>query len=108
MAPADENGSITPGAREEPSGSVPPPRSEEGTRHSRIGRVFSGSRERWRLVYRDPEHVAERLTLYTADRLASPSREWAKSAQDARPSSHPAQIAEELRTSSAHVARIDG
>lgn len=60
------------------------------------------------MVYRDPEHVAERLTLYAADRLGDPSREWAQSARSARPDTHRAQIAEELRTDSAHVARING
>ena len=43
------------------------------------------SRELWRVVYRDPEHVAERLTLYTAGRLGDPSREWARSVRSARP-----------------------
>ena len=62
----------------------------------------------WRVVYRDPEHVAERLTLYTAGRLGEPSREWARSVRSARPDTHVAEIAEELRTHSAHVARIDG
>ena len=70
--------------------------------------MFSRSRELWRVVYRDPEHVAERLTLYTADRLGDPSREWAESVRSARPDTPAAKIAEELRTQSAHVARIDG
>ena len=55
----------------------------------RIRRVFSGSRELVRIVYRDPEHVAERLTLYTADRLGDPSREWAQSAREC-PARYPA------------------
>ena len=70
--------------------------------------MFSGSRDLARIVYRDPEHVSERLTLYAADRLADPSREWARSARSSRPETHRAQIAEELRTQSAHIARIDG
>ena len=70
--------------------------------------MFSRSRELWRVVYRDPEHVAERLTLYTAGRLGDPSREWAESVRRARPDTPVAKIAEELRTQSAHVARIDG
>ena len=70
--------------------------------------MFSGSRDLWRVVYRDPEHVAERLTLYTAGRLGDPSREWAQSVRSSRPDTPPAKIAEELRTQSAHVARIDG
>jgi hypothetical protein len=70
--------------------------------------VFSGSRELVRIVYRDPEHVAERLTLYATDRYGDASREWAQSARSARPDISRAVIAEELRTNSAQVARIDG
>jgi hypothetical protein len=75
---------------------------------SRIGRVFSGTRELVRIVYRDPEHVAERLTLYAADRYGDASREWAKAARSSRPDIPRAAIAEELRARSAQVARIDG
>src|SRR3954451_17886582 len=74
----------------------------------RIRRVFSGSREIARIVWRDPEHVPERLTLYASDRLAEPSQTWADAARAARPETPPAVIAEELRQRSAHVARIDG
>ena len=65
-----------------------PPDSAPATapaQRSRIRRVFSGSRDLWRVVYRDPEHVAERLTLYMADRLGDPSREWAQSMRSSRP-----------------------
>ena len=103
--PADEPGPITPGMSDEPPGSRA---GGARARPSRIRRVFSGSRELWQVVYRDPEHVAERLTLYTADRLGDPSREWARSARSARPDTPVAKIADELRTQSAHVARIDG
>ena len=105
MQPADEPGPITAemsrGAPESTPSTVPPHRS-------RIRRMFSGSRDLWRVVYRDPEHVAERLTLYMAGRLGDPSREWAQAARSARPDTPPAKIADELRTQSAHVARIDG
>jgi hypothetical protein len=70
--------------------------------------VFSGSRELMRIAYRDPEHVAERLTLYAADRYGDASREWAQSTRTARPDIPRAVIADELRTHSAQVARIDG
>ena len=70
--------------------------------------MFSASRDLWRVVYRDPEHVPERLTLYTTGRLGDPSREWAQSMLSSRPDTPVAKIAEELRTHSAHVARIDG
>ncbi len=70
--------------------------------------MFSGSRDLWRVVYRDPEHVCERLTLYTAGRLGDPAREWARAVRGSRADTPRAKIAEELRTQSAHVARIDG
>jgi hypothetical protein len=89
------------------SATAPEP-SEAPHPRSRIGRVFSGSRELVRIFYRDPEHVAERLTLYAADRYGDASREWAQSARSARPDTPRAVIAEELRTRSAQVARIDG
>ena len=105
MQPADEPGSVTEGMSGEPLESTP---ADVPAHRSRIRRMFYGSRDLWRVVYRDPEHVAERLTLYMADRLADPSREWARSVRSARPDTPPAKIAEELRTQSAHVARIDG
>jgi hypothetical protein len=70
--------------------------------------MFTGSREAVRIVYRDPEHVAERLTLYAVARLADPSWEWAESVRATRPDTPPAEIAEELRVQTAQVARIDG
>ena len=85
---------------ESPSGESPP--------SGRIRRMFAGTRDMWRIVYRDPEHVAERLTLYAANRLGDPSREWAQTVRRERPDTHRAQIAEELRTRSAQIARIDG
>src|ERR1700716_1057352 len=85
-----------------------PEPSEAPRPRSRIGRIFSGSRELVGIVYRDPEHVAERLTLFAADRYGDTSREWAQSARSARPDTPRAVIADELRTHSAQVARIDG
>lgn len=74
----------------------------------RVRRMFAGSRELTRIVYRDPEHVSERLTLYTVARLADPSEEWAKSVRSTRPDTPPAEIVEELRLQTAQIARIDG
>ena len=105
MPAADEPGSITPGMSDEPPESAP---ASDPAPRSRIRRVFSGSRDLWRVVYRDPEHVPERLTLYTTGRLGDPAREWAQSVRSSRPDTPRAKIAEELRTQSAHVARIDG
>jgi hypothetical protein len=95
-------------ASADPASSTPTESGEAPRPRSRIGRVFSGSRELVRIAYRDPEHIAERLTLYVTDRYGDSSREWAASARAARPETPPAVIAEELRVRSAQVARIDG
>ncbi len=108
MEPADDSSSIRPEPSGEQAGGGPPDPTEEQASRSGIRRVFSRSRELWRVVYRDPEHVSERLTLYTADRLGGPSQEWAESVRTARPDTAAAKIADELRTHSAHIARIDG
>ncbi len=81
-----------------------PPRSVRG----RIRGTLSGWRRLGRIVYRDPEHVAERLTLYGARSLGEPSLEWASGVRAARPDAPRAVVAEELRTQTAQVARIDG
>jgi hypothetical protein len=80
------------------------PRSGRG----RVGRALSGWRGLGRIAYRDPEHVAERLALYGARNLGEPSLEWARGVQETRPDVPRAVIAEELRTQTAKLARIDG
>ncbi len=80
---------------------VVPPRS-------RIARARSGTRELVRIVYRDPEHVSERLTLYAIGRLGPSSQEWARSALEAHPETSPAVLAEQVRLQTAGIARIDG
>src|SRR5204863_6758349 len=74
----------------------------------RVRRMFAGSRELARIVYRDPEHVSERLTLYSVDRLADGSLEWARSVRITRADTPRAEVAEELRIQTAQIARIDG
>jgi hypothetical protein len=81
-----------------------PPRPGEG----RVRHPLSGWRQLARIAYRDPAHVAERLTLYGAEHLGEPSLDWANRVRGARPDVPRAVIAEELRTQSAQVARIDG
>ena len=76
--------------------------------HGRVKRTLSGWRALGRIAYRDPEHVAERLALYSARNLGDPSLEWAHRVRDERPGIPRAVIAEELRTQTAHLARIDG
>ena len=62
----------------------------------------------WAIAYRDPVHVAERITLYGAGNLAEPSQQWADRVRAEHPGAPRAQLAEQLRTKSAHVARVDG
>ncbi|HUO70056.1 MAG TPA: hypothetical protein VMU39_04705 [Solirubrobacteraceae bacterium] len=95
MASADEQ---TPAA---PEPSLDQPRG-------RIRAMFAASRGLVRIVYRDPEHVAERITIYAIDRLADPSRDWAESVRSERPDTPLAEIVEEQRLQTAQIARIDG
>jgi hypothetical protein len=95
MAPADRERVVLP----EPSPGVP---------KGYVRRVFTGSRALLRIAYRDPEHIAERLTLFAVDRLAVEETEWADAARRNRPDTPRAEIAEELRLTSARLARIDG
>jgi hypothetical protein len=52
--------------------------------------------------------VSERLTLYGVQRLAESSLEWAQKTRSARPDVDLNELAQELRTQSAQIARIDG
>ncbi len=70
--------------------------------------TLAESRRLIRIAARDPEHLAERLTLYGARHLAEPSRDWARREREERPDATIAQLATELQTQSARVARIDG
>jgi hypothetical protein len=97
MAAGDAAAEVSPEGME-------PARSGKG----RVRRTLSGSRQLVRIAYRDPEHVAERLTLYGAQHLGEPSLDWAHRVREARPDVPRAVVAEELRTQSAQVARIDG
>jgi hypothetical protein len=74
----------------------------------RLGAVLANSRELVRVVYGDPQHVCERLTLLGVQRLAEPSREWAREVRQARSEAPVAELADELRRQSAKIARIDG
>ncbi len=80
-----------------------PPRSS-----GRIRRGLSAGRRLARIAYRDPEHVAERLTLFGSQQLGEDSLDWADRVQEERPDVPRALIAEEVRTQTAQVARIDG
>jgi hypothetical protein len=60
------------------------------------------------IVYRDPEHVAERLALMASQRLGEPARGWARASLSRDPAAGPAPPAEALRGRTAIAARIDG
>ncbi len=70
--------------------------------------MFARSHALGQIVYRDPEHVPERLALASIRRLGDPSQAWARAAISSRPDVDPAVIAEELRRRSAVAARIHG
>jgi hypothetical protein len=89
---------------EPPAGDANAPRSGRG----RVRRSLSGWRALARIAYRDPEHVAERLALYGARNLGEASLEWVRGVQQTRPEVSEAVVAEELRTRTAELARIDG
>jgi hypothetical protein len=74
----------------------------------RVRHTLSGWKRLARIAYRDPEHVAERLTLYGAQNLGQPSLDWAQRVREAWPDVPLAVVAEDLRMQSAQVARIDG
>jgi hypothetical protein len=74
----------------------------------RVRHTLSGWRRLARIAYRDPEHVAERLTLFGAQNLGQPALDWAQRVRETRRGVPLAVVAEDLRTQSAQVARIDG
>ena len=75
---------------------------------TRIASTFAGTRSLMRIGWRDPESVAERLTLYASQRLAPQTREWAEGVRKERSDIPSATIAEEVRSHSAQVARVQG
>ena len=96
-------------APDDPTADTASEREEtSAAKRGRIRHRLSGWRQLAQIVYRDPEHVAERLTLYGARNLGEPSLEWAQRVREERPEVALAVTAEEVRTQTAQVARIDG
>jgi hypothetical protein len=79
-----------------------------GTNTPRLRSLLANSRHLVRLVYRDPEHVPERLTLKAVEHLAHPSRTWAEAERSRRPDAAPGRLADHLRDRSARVSRVNG
>ncbi len=77
-------------------------------RRRRVRVAAAVPREAIRIVYRDPERVCERMTLFASHRLAEPSREWAETAREAAPQADLREIADRLGSQSARIARIQG
>ena len=89
----------------------PDPDLPDGVEPRTSGRIkhrLAGWRRLATIAYRDPEHVAARLTLFGSDRLGESALEWASRVLKERPDVPRPVIAEELRIQTAQVARIDG
>ena len=69
---------------------------------------LSATRALTRIAWRDPENISERLTLYAAQRMGGSARDWAEGVREARADTPLSTIAEEVRSTSAGVARVDG
>jgi hypothetical protein len=80
----------------------------EEERRGRVRRFASATKALFRVVYRDPLHVSERITLYSVARLADEAQEWSRSVRAERPDTPLAEIAEEMRLQTAQIARVDG
>jgi hypothetical protein len=103
----DRRDTVPPAEGVGPSSSQPEV-AEARSKRRRVRGVLSGAADLIRIVYRDPEHVAERLALHSTQHLAEPARAWAQAALQARPDVSLAEHAEEERIHCAQVARVDG
>lgn len=65
-------------------------------------------RQMFRVAYRDPEHICERLTLQAVHRLAEPSLQWAQAARGAHPDGDLGEVVSGLGTQTARIARLQG
>lgn len=61
-----------------------------------------------RILYRDPEHLCERLTLFACHRLAEPSRDWPQRSCQTHPDPDLREIAQRLGVQSMRIARLEG
>jgi hypothetical protein len=61
-----------------------------------------------RLALYDPEHIPERLTIYSVDKHAGSARLWAERAREADPETPVAVLADRQRARTVSTARIDG
>jgi hypothetical protein len=78
------------------------------SRARQIRLAWARSRDLARIAYRDPEHGAERIALYAADRLAEPVGRWAGEIRKSHTEATREVLANELRMQSARMARING
>ncbi len=81
---------------------------EEAGTWTRIRGAVHLSGDVVRMAKRDPNHIAERLTLMAVGRQAEPARAWADRALTATPKATPALLADDQRRQTIKVARIDG
>jgi hypothetical protein len=78
------------------------------SRPPRLRALVASSRRLIRLVYRDPEHLPERLALKAVEHLGGPSQDWAQAELTRLPAAGPGGLADDLRGHSAGVARVNG
>jgi hypothetical protein len=84
------------------------PDADSAQSPGRVRRTLAEGRRLAGVAYRDPAHVAERLTLYGGERLSEESIAWAARVREERPDVPLGVIAEEVRTQTAQTARING
>jgi len=89
-----------------PQSTNPQDAADAGRRGVRV--VTDVPRQMFRVAYRDPEHICERLTLQAVHRLAEPSLEWAQAARAAHPDGSLDETVDQLGTQSARIARLQG
>jgi len=90
-----------------PAGAIPDDAAVPQTQGT-IRQRLAGWKRLATIAYRDPEHVAVRLTLFGSDRVGADAVERAERVQAQRPDVPRAVIAEEVRIQTAQVSRING
>jgi hypothetical protein len=80
----------------------------ELSRGRRARAAASVPRELFRIAHRDPEHLCERMTLFASRRLGESSREWLLKTRESHPESEPLEIALQVGSQSARIARTEG
>jgi hypothetical protein len=93
-----------------PDSETEPPAGQADAEHGsgRIRSLMSGTRDLVRIVYRDPQHVSERLTLKFIERLGEPSLTWSQHVLTERGLKDRPAVAANLCQRSAEISAVDG